>query len=49
MTANRSSKWGEFLGNVMNSSKGVAAGVSALATSFATVIALGALVVSVLA
>lgn len=42
------SKWGEFLHNVMHSGKGVAAGVSALATSLATVIALGALIVSLL-
>ncbi|MEQ3551163.1 hypothetical protein WIS52_11840 [Pseudonocardia nematodicida] len=40
------SKWGEFLRNVMSNGKGVAAGVSALAACLSTLIAAGALLVS---
>ncbi|WP_226366640.1 hypothetical protein [Pseudonocardia sp. ICBG162] len=42
------SKWGEFLRRVLADGKGFAASVSALATSGATIIALGALIVSLL-
>ncbi|RZT88771.1 hypothetical protein EV383_5717 [Pseudonocardia sediminis] len=42
------SQWGQFLSRVMKDGKGFAASVSAVATSGATIIALGALIVSVL-